>query len=93
MELEWSTPLEPNGDLTHYSVYTASSTLIDTVNASQTYYLYSGLMPYMNVSVCVTASSRVGEGPKSPVYHVTTRESGLWSACNFMLTQPSLFFS
>lgn len=89
VELEWSTPLEPNGDLTHYSVYTASSTLIDTVNASQTYYLYSGLMPYMNVSVCVTASSRVGEGPKSPVYHVTTRESVPGRVQNFKVVVVS----
>ena len=77
VEIEWATPAIPNGVITHYNVYTFTGPHVDTVDGSQRNYVHSGLSPYENVTVCVSASTSVGEGPKSPPVSVKTRESGL----------------
>ena len=77
VEVEWNPPATPNGVIIHYNVYTSNLVLVDTVNSSQRNYVYGGLAPYQNVSVCVSASTSVGEGPKSQPVSTRTRESGL----------------
>ena len=84
VEIEWSAPATPNGVITHYNIYTSNGVLVYTVDGSQGNYVYSGLSPYMNVSVSISANTTAGEGPRSPVVTVKTRESGLsvfiWTA-------------
>ena len=77
VEIEWNTPVTPNGVITHYNVYTSNRILVDTVDSSLRNYVYSGLQPYQYVSICVSASTSVGEGPKSVPVPARTRESGL----------------
>jgi hypothetical protein len=75
VEVEWEPPATPNGVVIHYNVYTSHGVLVDTVNSSQRNYVYSGLTPYQSVSVCVSANTSVGEGPKSQPVTARTRES------------------
>ena len=76
VEIEWNTPVTPNGVITHYNVYTSNGTIVDTVDSSLRKYVYSRLQPYQDVSICVSASTSVGEGPKSSSVSARTRESG-----------------
>ena len=82
VEVEWEAPAIPNGIITHYSVYNTSGVIDDKVNSSLRNY---GLAPFQVVSVCVSASTSVGEGPKSQPVSTRTRESGL----SMILTQQS----
>ena len=92
VEVEWNLPATPNGVIIHYNVYTSNLVLVDTVNSSQRNYVYGGLAPYQNVSVCVSASTSVGEGPKSQPVSTRTRESGL-SVTSNRRPQYSLSYS
>ena len=85
VEVEWEAPAIPNGVITHYSVYNTSGVLVDKVNSSLRNYVYSGLAPFEVVSMCVSASTSVGEGPKSQPVSTRIRESGL----SMILTQQS----
>ena len=76
LEIEWNIPTLPNGAITNYTIYT-NSVSIDSVNGSHTSYVYNGLSPYQEVSVSVSASTAVGEGPQSIETTTRTRESGL----------------
>ena len=77
VEIEWNAPAMPNGVITHYNIYTSNGDLVYTVDGSQGNYVYSGLSPYVNVSVSISANTTAGEGPRSPVVTARTRESGL----------------
>ena len=62
--IEWRPPTTPNGIIVNYTVY-ANNGIIVIVNGSQTNYLYRGLSPYEEVNISVSASTKIGEGPRS----------------------------
>ena len=75
VEIEWRPPITPNGIIVNYTVY-ANNGLIVIVDGSQTNYLYRGLSPYEEVNISVSASTKIGEGPRSIEVHSHTQESG-----------------
>lgn len=76
VEVEWTTPTAPNGVITYYNVY-SNGTLVASVNASLMSYLYHELSPYEEVSICISANTAIGEGPKSVEAINRTQESGI----------------
>lgn len=75
VEVEWSTPTTPNGVIVHYTLY-SNGTLIAEVQGTLMSYLYHGLVPYQQVSISVSASTEIGEGPRSTEVTNRTQESG-----------------
>ena len=75
IEVEWSTPTTPNGVIIHYTVY-SNGTVIAEVEGTLMSYLYHGLVPYQQVSISVSASTEIGEGPRSTEVTNRTQESG-----------------
>ena len=64
----WNAPVMPNGVITLYILYVRFEN--GTVNAfnvfgERTSYNITNLHPYQQISVEVTASTRIGEGPRS----------------------------
>ena len=75
VEIEWRPPTTPNGIIINYTVY-ANNGIIVTVDGSQMNYLYRGLLPYEEVNISVSASTKIGEGPRSIEVHSQSQESG-----------------
>ena len=75
VEIEWRPPTTPNGIIVNYTVY-ANNSITVIVDGSQTNYLYRGLSPYEEVNISVSASTKIGEGPRSIEVHSRTQESG-----------------
>ena len=68
--VHWSPPLTPNGVITRYNLYIgydSQSGEIEVFNTDgqSTFYNISNLLPYQQISIEVTASTRIGEGPSS----------------------------
>ena len=66
----WSPPLRSNGVVTRYTLYIGYETqsgVIDVfiTDGQSTSYNVSNLLPYQQISIEVTASTRIGEGPSS----------------------------
>ena len=80
VEVEWNTPTAPNGVIIYYNVY-SNGTLVASVNASFMSYLYHELSPYEQVSICISANTTIGEGPKSVEATNRTQESGIMGVC------------
>ncbi len=86
LTLSWSPPAEPNGVIITYTLY------VDYLNGTTTnlpttseQFTISPLRPYQTISVQVSASTSVGEGPRTPSMEFTTAEaSELHSACSLM---------
>ena len=77
VEIEWSPPTTPNGIIVNYTVYSAVySNNIAIMAWSFTWYLYEGLSPYEQVNISVSASTKIGEGPRSIEVSIRTPESG-----------------
>ena len=72
VEIEWRPPTTPNGVI-NYTVYANN---ISITEWSLTRYLYEGLSPYEQVSISVSASTKIGEGPRSIEVSIRTQESG-----------------
>ena len=66
--VHWSPPLRPNGIITRYTLYVGhDSGAVDAYNTDgrSASYNITNLLPYQHVTVAVTASTSVGEGPSS----------------------------
>jgi hypothetical protein len=66
--VHWSPPLRPNGVITRYNLYIGYESQsgeieVFNTNGQSTFYNISNLLPYQQISIEVTASTRVGEGP------------------------------
>ena len=69
-------PVEPNGVITHYTLYTDYQNGSVTVSTtSATVHTLSPLRPYQTVSVEVSANTSVGEGPRTTSGRFTTDEA------------------
>ncbi len=76
LTLSWGPPAEPNGVIISYTLY------VDYLNETTTNFptpsvpfLISPLSPYQTISVQVSASTSVGEGPRTLSMEFTTAEA------------------
>ncbi len=82
LTLSWGPPAEPNGVIITYTLY------VDYRNGTTTNFLtpsapflLSPLRPYQTVSVQVSASTSVGEGPNTLSMEFTTVEAREFIQC------------
>ncbi len=76
LTLSWSPPAEPNGVIITYTLYVDYLNGTTTnINTTSTPFMLSPLRPYQTVSVQVSASTSVGEGPRTPSMEFTTTEA------------------
>ena len=79
--IEWSPPSVPNGIITAYTIYidynNGTSEAERATGGSATSYLLGGLSPFQLVGVQVTASTSVGEGPRSNTTDGRTNSAGI----------------
>ena len=79
---EWEPPLTPNGIITLYTIYTNYNNGTSdqfSFNSMERSYKLSGLSPHQLISISISASTVVGEGPLSPVISERTSQAGMWS--------------
>ena len=70
-----SPPSTPNGFIVSYTLHISFSTITITRNQQQLGFVLGGLTPYERVSVRVSASTKIGEGPQSEPVIVYTQET------------------
>ncbi len=64
--IQWSPPLQPNGVITSYTIYTNDSSVgTISVDDQLTAYFIDGLVDYQFIAVSVSVSTSLGEGPVS----------------------------
>ena len=89
--VEWSPPVAPNGIIKHYTLYinysSASEISISKVDSQFNLFLINNLTRRQLVGVSISASTVVGEGPRSPFVFNTTISSMLFC----IALMPSLF--
>ena len=82
LTLSWDPPAEPNGVIITYTLYVdylnETTTNIITPSAP---FLLSPLRPYQTISVQVSASTSVGEGPRTLSMEFTTAEASECIQC------------
>ena len=70
-----SPPSTPNGFIVSYTLYISSSSVTTTKNQELLASMLGGFTPYERVSVRVSASTEIGEGPQSEPVIVYTQET------------------
>ncbi|XP_019858755.1 PREDICTED: receptor-type tyrosine-protein phosphatase F-like [Amphimedon queenslandica] len=77
--IDWAPPSTPNGVIIAYTLYidhtNGTSTTVNVTRKGSvidTVYEYTALSPYQLVVVSVSAWTSIGEGPVSPIVHITT---------------------
>lgn len=79
VHIQWDPPPTPNGVITHYTVYIDDSLVISVSATSGTQSIsISDFSPYQTLSVRLSASTMIGEGPLTISQSVTTHESGIY---------------
>ena len=76
--LVWNPPNMPNGVITHYTIYVGyenRSVNVFNVNRTSTAYNISNLYPFQIINVEISASTTVGEGPRTPRMEVQTAQT------------------
>lgn len=82
---EWSPPRVPNGIITRYTLYIGfedGSVEVFYVNGQSTSYNVTNLLPYQIISVQISASTVIGEGPRTSSVEVQTAQAGKISPYN-----------
>ena len=77
--VEWSPPRVPNGIITRYTIYVGfedGSVDVFYVNGVSTLYNITNLQPYQIIGVEISASTSIGEGPRSSIMEVQTAQAG-----------------
>ncbi|KAM4748839.1 phosphatidylinositol phosphatase PTPRQ [Rhinophrynus dorsalis] len=74
INLEWSSPSEPNGIITHYEVIYTNSTALFTQTTTATSFSLNNLSPYTLYSISVRAYTKFGHGNQSTT-ELTVRTS------------------
>ena len=78
--VHWSPPMIPNGIITHYTLYvcygngTAAANI--SLDGEATSHNITSLHPYQQITVKVTASTQIGEGPSS-TSSIRTAQAGI----------------
>ena len=87
--VSWVPPSVPNGVITHYTLYIdyndRSPVTVVQSSAPSTSYVVTGLQPHQLISVTISASTIVGEGPMSDTYRGRAREQGDHKSMSIML--------
>ena len=73
--ISWSPPNTPNGFIVSYTLYVSSSSVTTTRNQQLLDFVMGEFTPYERVSVRVSASTKIGEGPQSEPVIVYTQET------------------
>ena len=79
MSVEWRPPRVPNGVITRYTLYVGfedGSVDVFYVNGESTLYNITNLQPYQIISIEISASTSIGEGPRSSSVEVHTAQDG-----------------
>ena len=79
MSVEWRPPRVPNGIIIRYTLYVGfedGSVDVFYVYGESTTYNITNLRPYQIISVEISASTSVGEGPRSSSVEVHTAQDG-----------------
>ena len=77
--IDWLSPAVPNGIITLYTIYADynnGSNHTFTVNGNEHGYILDGLSPYQLISINISASTLIGEGPVSRAVSEYTSQSG-----------------
>lgn len=84
MNVSWSRPAVPNGVITEYTLYIDllnGTTKFEAVSGAETHYIVTDLGPYQLVQVGVSASTEIGEGPRSESVEGRSQEAGTKQKC------------
>ena len=73
--ISWSPPSTPNGIIVNYTLYISSNTVTTIKDLQQLAFMMGELTPYERVSVRISASTKIGEGPQSEPVIVYTQET------------------
>ena len=79
VSVEWSPPRVPNGIIIRYTLYVSfedGSVDVFYVDGESTLYNITNLLPYQIIDVQISASTSVGEGPRSSSVEVQTAQAG-----------------
>ena len=83
--VSWQEPAEPNGRITHYTVYVNGSA--DMTSGPVLTHIISGLSPAQLVRVRVSASTQAGEGPQSNETAGMSQDGSKSSHSDFKLSE------
>ena len=85
--VSWQEPAEPNGRITHYTVYVNSSADGSRTIGPVLTLTISGLSPAQLVRVRVSASTQAGEGPQSNESSGMSQDGSKCSHAGFKLSE------
>ena len=86
IEVEWSPPQTPNGIIVYYTIYINNNSVIKiSATGGDQSTVVNGLAAFETVTVSITASTRIGEGPVSLQQNVATHESGEYRGYCFLV--------
>ena len=76
IQIQWSPPLTPNGIIILYTVYIDDISTLNISDSDRNSVVVGGFSPYQLLTVRLSASTKVGEGPLTKSQSVVTDESG-----------------
>ena len=85
--VSWQEPTEPNGRITHYTVYVNGSADGSMTSGPVLIHIISGLSPAQLVRVRVSASTLAGEGPQSNETAGVSQDGSKCSHSDFKLSE------
>ena len=85
--VSWQEPAEPNGQITHYTVYVNGSADGSRTSGPVLTHIISGLSPAQLVRVRVSASTLAGEGPQSNEESGMSQDGSKCSHTDFKLSE------
>ena len=85
--VSWQEPAEPNGQITHYTVYVNGSAGGSMTSGPVLTHIISGLSPAQLVRVRVSASTQAGEGPQSNESSGMSQDGSKCSHAGFKLSE------
>ena len=85
--VSWQEPAEPNGRITHYTVYVNGSVDGSMTSDQVLTHIISGLSPAQLVRVRVSASTQAGEGPQSNESSGMSQDGSKCSHTDFKLSE------
>lgn len=66
IRVAWSPPSQPNGVITHFTIYHPPSPMPVIVGGGVMTFDLSELRPFTNYTISLSANTSVGEGPRGP---------------------------
>ena len=85
VSVQWDPPRVPNGIITRYKLYVGyenGSVDVFYVDGESSSYNVTNLLPYQIISVEISASTNVGEGPRTFRFEIQTAQAGKIYYCS-----------